>query len=171
MSRTVGLALPDTVTGVGAQTFEVTVTLRPTDSSRNFEAGLIVIGAETNRHYGLGVDSVVVTLGGGDQALNAVDAASFAASINVSGLGAGAHEVDVRVVPPPGLTLLAVSPPRVTVFVGEAATPPPTPTPTLVPTLEPSVQPSTEPASAVPSVSGAAGAGSPTIPLAASASP
>jgi YbbR domain-containing protein len=166
--RTVGLELPATVTAVGDQAFEVTVTLRPTDSSRNFTSGIIVVGADTNRTYVVGVESVIVTLGGGDQALNDVDASSFAASINVAGLAAGSHEVDVRVVPPSGLKLLAFSPPRVTVLVGDVATPPPTPTPTPLPTLEPSITP--EPATAEPSVSGAAGAGV-TPALSASASP
>lgn len=158
--RTVGLDLPTTVTGVGGQTFDVTVTLRPTDSSRNFSTGLIVVGADTDRTYTVGAQSVIVTLGGGDQALNAVDASSFAASINVAGLSSGSHDVDVRVVPPAGLKLIAVSPPRVTVFVGDVATPPPTPSPspTPAPTATPGVTP--VPGTAGPSASG--GAGSPT---------
>jgi len=83
VTRTVSLDLPSEITGVGEQTFQVTVTLRPTDSSRSFATGLVVVGAESNRTYSLGANSVIVTLGGGDQALNAVDAASFTASINV----------------------------------------------------------------------------------------
>lgn len=136
-SKEVGLELPDGITSVGDQTFAVTVTLRTSASSRNFTAGLIVIGAEPSRTYQLGVDSVAVTLGGGDQALNQVDASSFAASINVSGLAAGSHDVDVRVVAPGGLKLIGVSPNRITVFVSEIATPPPTPSPSPSQSLEP----------------------------------
>jgi hypothetical protein len=111
----------------------------------------------------LRLESVIVTLGGGDQALAGVDASSFAASINVAGLTPGSHEVDVRVVPPNGLKLVAVSPPRVTVLVGEVATPPPTPSPspTSVPTLEPSITP--EPATPEPTVSAAAGGATPAL--------
>jgi YbbR domain-containing protein len=139
VSKTVGLEVPAGLTTVGDQTFSVTVTLRAASSSRSFSAGLVVIGAESNRTYTLGVDHVLVTLGGGDQALNQVDAATFAASINVAGLTAGSHEVDVRAVPPSGLKLLAVSPSRITIFVSEMATPPPSPTgPQTSPSLEPS---------------------------------
>ena len=70
-------------------TFDVSVTLRPTERPARFSAGLVLVGAEPDRTYTLGVDSVVVTLGGGDQALDAVDAASFAASVNVAGLDDG----------------------------------------------------------------------------------
>jgi YbbR domain-containing protein len=176
VTRTVSLDLPSEITSVGEQTFQVTVTLRPTDSSRSFATGLIVVGAESNRTYSLGANSVIVTLGGGDQALNAVDAASFTASVNVAGLGAGSHDVDVRVVPPGGLTLLAVSPQQVTVFVSEVATPPPapTPSPTPLPTPEPSLvtpPPSTLESTPVPSVSSAAGESSPAVSAAVSASP
>jgi hypothetical protein len=168
----VSLDLPSEITGVGEQTFQVTVTLRPTDSSRSFASGLIMVGAESDRTYSLGANSVIVTLGGGDQALNGVDAASFTASINVAGLGAGSHDVDVRVVPPGGLTLLGVSPQQVTVFVSEAATPPPASTP--VPTPEPSLvtpPPSALEPTPVASVSSAAGESSPSVSAAASASP
>jgi YbbR domain-containing protein len=138
---TVGLDLPDGISAVGDQTFAVTVDLRESAATRSFSAGLIMIGAEPSRSYTLGADTVVVTLGGGDQALNQVDAASFAASINVTGLTAGSHDVDVRVVPPGGLKLLAISPTRVTVFVSELATPPPTPSPSPSPTPSPSPEP------------------------------
>jgi YbbR domain-containing protein len=164
--RTVNLILPSEVRAVGSDSVEVTVTLRPTDSSRNFSAGLVVVGADTNRTYTVGVTSVIVTLGGGDQALNQVDASSFTATINVAGLGPGSHEVDIQVTAPEGLKVLGVSPPRATVLVGEVATPPPTPspTPTSPPTLPPSTsfEPATpEPATPEPSVSGAAGTGEP----------
>ena len=166
VTRSVGLDLPAGVTAIGDQSFVVTVTLRPTDSTRSFTTGLIVVGAASDRQYTLGLTSVIVTLGGGDQALNAVDASTFAASINVSGLGTGSHDVDVRVVPPAGLRVLSVSPATVTVFVGDAATAPPTPGPTPSPTPgpTPSGPPASggfESASPNPSVSGAGGASSP----------
>jgi YbbR domain-containing protein len=145
-TTSVGLDLPADVSPVGTAAFDVTVTLRPSAASRNLSAGLVLVGTEPNRTYALAVDSVVVTLGGGQAALNAVDAGSFAASINVAGLGAGSHDVDVHVVPPSGLKQISISPSRVTVFVGEAASPPPTPSPTPSPTPTPT--PETSPASA-----------------------
>jgi YbbR domain-containing protein len=129
LSQAAALDLPDGLSPVGDQAFTISVSFRSSASSRSFSAGLVIVGAEPNRTYTLGVDSVVVTLGGGDQALNEVDAASFAVSINVSALTTGSHDVDVFVLPPTGLKLLAVSPARVTVFVGDLSTPPPTPSP------------------------------------------
>jgi YbbR domain-containing protein len=154
VTRSVGLDLPDQITDIGGQTFDVTVTLRASASSRNFAAGVVVVGADPKRTYSLGVDRVVVTLGGGDQALNAVDAASFAASINVAGLDAGSHDVDVRVVAPPGLKVVAVSPARITVFVSPLATPPPSPSPTPSPSPEPSASASAAALETSPSPSG-----------------
>jgi YbbR domain-containing protein len=159
-TTSVGLDLPSDISPVGDATFNVTITLRPSAASRNLSAGLILIGAEPNRTYALAVESVVVTLGGGLSALNAVDAGTFAASINVAGLGAGSHDVDVHVVAPPGLKLISVSPPRVTVFVGATATPPPTPSPTPAPS--PTPEPSAAAASgSVPASESPAASGSP----------
>jgi YbbR domain-containing protein len=167
VSKSVGLTLPDGVTGVGDQTINVTVTLRPTDSSRNFTAGVVVVGSDPARTYSVAVPNVVVTLGGGDQALNAVDASSFAASVDVSGLGSGQHDVDVHAVAPAGLKIIAISPAQVAVFVGDLATPPPTPTPApTFPPFSPEPPPSasaslnpTNEGSAAPSESAAAGVG------------
>lgn len=134
VTKSVGLDLPDGIEAIGDQAYEVKVDLRASASSRSFAAGLIITGAEPNRTYELGVNSVIVTLGGGDQALNAVDAVLFVVSVNVSGLASGAHDLDVRVVPPAGLKLLGLSSARVTVFVGDVATPPPPPSPSPSPT-------------------------------------
>lgn len=159
VEQSVGLDLPNGIAAVGDATFDVQVTLRPAESSRSFTAGVVMVGAEPDRTYLVAVDRVTVTLGGGQQALNAVDAASFTASVDVSGLSAGSHDVDVGVVPPSGLKLIAVNPVRITVFVGDIATPPPSPTPSPTPSPEPSSS-----ATAVPSAqepSGSVPAGSP----------
>ena len=147
VSRSVGLELPDGIAAVGDATFDVSVTLRAVESSRSFAAGVVMLGAEPGRTYLLAVDRVTVTLGGGQQALNDVDASSFTASVDVSGLSAGSHDVDVRVVPPTGLKLLAVSPARITVFVSDVATPPPTPSPSPTPPPTPAPTASPEPSS------------------------
>ena len=165
VTRTVGLELPDGITSVGGATFTVDVTLRTNAATRNFTAAITLVGTSSDRTYSLAVDTVVVTLGGGEQALNGVDAASFTASVAVAGLGAGSHDLGVVVTAPAGLSLLSVSPPRITVFVGEPATPPPTPSP--VPTPSPSPSPSVEPSSS-PITSGeaspsAAGSGEPSV--------
>ncbi len=132
-ATSVALDVPEGLTPVGADTVRVTVTLRPSASTRNFTVGLIVVGANSGRTYAVGVDAVVVTLGGGNDALSAVDASSFAASINVSDLGAGSHTLPVRLAVPAGLKLISISPSQVEVIVSPRVTPPPAPTPTAVP--------------------------------------
>jgi hypothetical protein len=62
--------------------------------------------------------------------LDAVDAATLRATLDVSGLVIGDTSVAVAVVAPPGTTLVAISPARVTVTVGAGPTSPPGPTPT-----------------------------------------
>jgi hypothetical protein len=121
------------------------VGLRVRAATRDFSAGLIVVGAEPDRTYTIGANSVVVTLGGGQHALDAVDAANFVASVNVAGIPDGQQEVNVRVAIPPALKLISISPSRVTVFVGTPATPPPTPAPTEPPTPTPTEPPTPTP--------------------------
>ncbi len=163
VSKSVGLDLPNGISAIGDQAYEVSVELRASASTRSFSVGLIVTGAEPNRTYELGANSVIVTLGGGDQALNSVDAVLFVASVNVSGLSTGPHDLDVRVVPPGGLKLLGMSPARITVFIGDVATPPPPPSPSPSPT--PSVAPEPSASAEAP------GSPSPSATPAVSASP
>jgi YbbR domain-containing protein len=147
MTTAVALDLAQGMSAVGADTVQVTFTLRAKGETRNFNAGVILLGAQPDRPYSLAVGSVVVTLGGGLQALAAVDATSLTASVDVAGLDAGSHDVTVRVATSPGTTVVSVSPPQVTVFVGPRATPPPTPEPTplFVPTFSPIPSPAAGP--------------------------
>jgi YbbR domain-containing protein len=134
VTKTVGLDLPDGITSVGNDSFAVGVQLRPSASTRNFTVGVVVVGGDPTRTYTLASDTVTVTLGGDDAALNAVDPTTFVGSVDVTGLDEGQHAVDVHVVAPAGLKLVAVSPTQITVFVSVAATPPPSPTPSPVET-------------------------------------
>src|SRR5204863_986682 len=109
VSAVVGLDLRQGISAVGNQAFTVQISLRPNESSRTFSAGLVLVGAESDRAYTIATDSVLVTLGGGEQALAGVDAAAFSATLTVTGLGAGAHDVTVRLTTPAGLKLLSVS--------------------------------------------------------------
>ena len=60
-------------------------------------------GARGDSTYQLSVDSVSVTLGGPLTTLDAMDAAAFTTSVDVSALAEGSHVVPVIVTPPAGL--------------------------------------------------------------------
>ena len=51
----------------------VTVTFRELEATRSLSAGVVLVGAEPDRTYTVGADSVTVTIGGTEQALGAVD--------------------------------------------------------------------------------------------------
>jgi len=153
VAQTVALDLPAGLTPAGVSTVKVTVTLHAQAATRDFQAGVIIVGADPGRTYTLGAQTVTVTLGGGLQALDAVDASSFVASIDVSGSSEGSHNITVRVAVPAGTTLISISPSVVTVFVSPLAkpAPPPTSAPTPIPSPTPSLFPFQSPAAPSPS--------------------
>jgi len=147
--KTVALDLPAGVTVGGATKAKVTVQVRERKGTRSLSAGIRIVGARDDREYLLSVDQVAVTLGGSLAALDAIDAAAFTVSIDVSALGEGSHMVRVVVRLPPGVTLVATNPALVGVTVTINATPTPTPTPTPPPpTPPPSPTPTVEPSAA-----------------------
>jgi YbbR domain-containing protein len=141
--KTVALDLPAGVTVGGATKATVTVQVRERKGTRSLSAGIEIVGARDDRAYELSVDRIAVTLGGSLAALDAIDAAAFTVSIDVSDLGEGSHVVRVSVPLPPGVTLVATNPALVGVTVTIHPTPPPPPTlsPSPTPTVEPSVAP------------------------------
>jgi YbbR domain-containing protein len=139
------LDLPDGVTAVGSPSVTVTITLRELEATRNLVAGLVLQGAEPDRTYTLGADSVTVTVGGTEAALRAIASSAFAATVDVTGLAEGRHEVPVRIDLPGDVRLVSVSAPQVAVFVSPRATPPPTPTPSPTPQPTPTPTPTPTP--------------------------
>jgi YbbR domain-containing protein len=63
-------------------------------------------------------------------ALDALDAATLQATLDVASLALGVSSVAVQFTPPPGMTLVSISPTSVNVTVVAGPTPPPSPTPT-----------------------------------------
>ncbi|MBM4407533.1 MAG: hypothetical protein FJ038_02760 [Chloroflexi bacterium] len=137
--------LPEGVSAVGGRFVTVTVRLRETEATRTITAGLVLVGAESDRTYILGVESVLVTIGGTERALTAMAPGSFTGVVDVTAVAEGQQAISVRVTLPDGVRLIAVSPPEVTVFVSPRATPPPTPSPSPTP---PASAPTTAPAAA-----------------------
>ena len=127
--RTVVLALPAGILALGDDAVKVTITLRPVTATRTFSAGIVLTGTASGFAYALSVDRVLVTVGGSVADLDRLSATTFTVSVDVTGLGSGAHDLAVGANLAAGLTLVAVSPASVTVTVQGPSTPPPSPVP------------------------------------------
>ena len=126
-SRTleVGLALPSGVVALDAQTVTVTIGVRALTATRSFEVGLRLIGVQPSLDYEVGVDRVLITVGGSTADLDRLIGATLAVDLDVTTLGPGTTDVTVTAALPPGVTLAAASPARVQVVVTARPTPAP----------------------------------------------
>ena len=120
----VDLALPTGIVQIGEGTFDVTVTIRPVTGTRTFSAGIALAGARDDRTYQLSTNSVVVTAGGSMADLDRLQAQTLEVAANVGSLGTGEHTVALVANLPSGVTLLTISPARITVVVGVPSTSP-----------------------------------------------
>lgn len=133
------LALPAGVVAVGPEPISVTIKIRPVTATRTYNAGLRLLGTSAVLTYTLSVDQVLATIGGSTADLDRLSGATLVMDLDVTGLKPGVHEVPVTANLPAGTTLVAASPPKVTVTIVEAT---------------PSASPAT-PAVPAPSASGA----------------
>jgi YbbR domain-containing protein len=122
----VALALPPGVVAVDDSPITVTIKIRPVTATRTYSAGLRLVGASSDLTYALSTDRVLVTIGGSTADLDRLSGATLVMDLDVTGLKAGSHLVAVTANLPVGTTLVAVSPPKVTVTV---AIPPPSAAP------------------------------------------
>ena len=132
--QVVGLVLPPGVQVIGPETVEVTVRLRPKTATRTFQAGLILVGARSDRHYELSTDSVLVTITGSVADLDRLAATSFSLTVDVTGFDPGTHIVEVSANLTAGLSLQNVSPNPIEVSVSIVE---PSPGPTAGPSPAP----------------------------------
>jgi YbbR domain-containing protein len=117
----VGLVLPTGVAAVDEKPIRVSIKIRPVTGTRTFSAGLRLVGANSTLTYALSVDRVLVTIGGSTADLDRLSGAGLVMDLDVSGLKAGTHDVPVTANLPVGTTVVAVSPPTVTVTIGTTA--------------------------------------------------
>ncbi len=130
LTRTVPLALPDGVDSISGGSVSVTVALKPVAGTRTFSTGIVLSGARDDRTYSLSTATILVTVGGNVADLDGLDPRSLAVVADVDGLGPGIHKVKLKLSLPADLTLVATSPPDVTVTVAtNASTPPASPSP------------------------------------------
>jgi YbbR domain-containing protein len=128
-SVSVALQPPDGVSVAGSSQVVISVHISAERGSRSYVVGLTLDGGQPDHSYSLPVSDVLVTLGGTSATLQALDAATLTATLEVGSLPPGDSTVNVQFTPPAGLTLVSISPPTLTVTVVTSPTPPP-PTPT-----------------------------------------
>jgi YbbR domain-containing protein len=111
-SRTleVGLALPTGVVALDAQEVTVTIGVRAVTGTLS---------------YKVGVDRVLITVGGTTPDLDRLIGATLAVDLDVTTLGPGTTDVPVSAALPAGVSLVSASPPRVQVVVTARPSPPP----------------------------------------------
>ncbi|MDP8904777.1 MAG: CdaR family protein, partial [Chloroflexota bacterium] len=124
----VPLALPAQVTASGSAQVRVAVTIIEESGTRSFQVGVAPAGARPDRLYVLGTPALDVVLGGLLSELDGVDASELLATVAVGDLEVGTHSVAVEFGPVGRLTLVSITPPRISVTV-EAPAPTPMPTP------------------------------------------
>jgi YbbR domain-containing protein len=139
LTRTVGLALPEGVDPIGSATVEVTIEIREISASRTYSTGIFLSGARDDRTYTLSTDRVSVVIGGPVASLDALDPTQVRATVDVSALPVGSHQVPVVIgTLAGGLAVLSVTPAEVGVVVGEPIRPSASPSPSPGPSPSPS---------------------------------
>lgn len=121
------LALPTGIVALGSEQVRVTVGIRAVTATRSFEVGVRLIGAQPQFDYKVGVDRVLVTVGGSPADLDRLVGSTLAVDLDVSALGAGTTDVPVSAALPAGVTLVTASPDQVAVTVTPRPTPAPSP--------------------------------------------
>jgi YbbR domain-containing protein len=133
VTGSLGLVLPQGVDVLGLSTVRITATISATQATRTFSVGIVLSGAQSDRTYALSTDQVLVTLGGTTASLATLQGDALVVTADVDGLGAGTHLIALRTTLPAGITMLAVSPPKVTVTITAAQSPSPEPPPSPSP--------------------------------------
>jgi YbbR domain-containing protein len=121
LTTTADLDLPAGVVPIGDTQVSVKVTFRPLTSTRNFEAGVQLVGERADLAYSIDVDRILATIGGSVADLDRLEASTLVMDLDVAGLGPGVSAVRVTAALPAGLTLVAASPETVLVTVTERA--------------------------------------------------
>ena len=133
LDRRFGLALPDGVAAVGADTVRVVVRLSPVTDTRAFGAAVRLVGGSPGTSASIATTRVVVALFGPVALLDTVGARPLLGTVDATGLGPGQYELPLSVEVPDGISVADISPPTVVVTVVDLATPSPSPAPTATP--------------------------------------
>ena len=123
----VKLALPTGVVAVSDAPVTVSIKVRPVTGTRTFSAGLDLVGDTADHAYALSTDRVLITIGGSTADLDRLSGATLVATLDVTGLDAGVHDVPVTANLPTGTTLVAADPATVKVTITAIAPASPAP--------------------------------------------
>jgi YbbR domain-containing protein len=125
VAQTVGLILPQGVAVLGDPNVHVNAHIAAQTGTRTFSVGPVLSGAHDDRTYSLSTDQVNLTIGGSSAVLAGIQGDSLVVTADVNALGPGTHVVPLKATLPAGVTLVAISPPTVTVTVSAVASPVP----------------------------------------------
>jgi len=128
----VGLALPAGLTVSGSDKVSVVLTIAQDTGTQTFGVGVTLQNEQLGYSYALSSGQVHVTFGGPITTLASFDATQLVATADVAGAAPGDHAVRLTVQTPPGMSLVSIDPPEVTVTI--SAPPSPSPSPQAVPT-------------------------------------
>jgi YbbR domain-containing protein len=118
----VDLALPTGIVSTGIDQVKVTIAIRAETATRNFDVGVRLVGARPDYAYDVDIDRLLLTVGGAPADLDRIVGSTLAADLDVASLGPGSSDVTVGATLPPGVTMVAASPPQVPVTVTVRAT-------------------------------------------------
>jgi len=139
VTQTVAFALPTGVAPLGVASVRVTVRIEAVTDTRTFSAGLRLDGRDPTLTYDLSVQSVLLTVYGSTADLDRLGSAAITVGLDVSGLGAGRHQVTVIPSLPSGVTVVTIDPSTVTINI---TAPAPSPSDALPSGALPSPSPS-----------------------------
>ncbi len=120
ITRQVAIAVPDGVSVLQQDVVRVTIRIVPLVLTQAFTAVPIPDGVGRGLQVLSPLPSVQVIFQGPASALRSLGAADFRATVNLEGLGPGAHRATVEVDPPSGVSVQAVNPRVIGVTLGEA---------------------------------------------------
>jgi len=113
--KTVALDLPADVSVSGGTSVTVTVKIEPAEGRRTLGITVVAVGLDADLSISGALPLVEVVLLGQLPSLQELRPNDVAATINLSGLGAGTHELAVAVSAPAGASVAAVTPAKVSV--------------------------------------------------------
>src|SRR3990172_1916205 len=113
--RTVALDLPADVSVSGGARVTVTGKIEPAEGRRTLGMTVVAVGLDADLSISGALPLVEVVLLGQLPALQELRPNDVTATINLSGLGAGTHEIAVAVSAPAGASVAAVTPAKVSV--------------------------------------------------------
>jgi YbbR domain-containing protein len=140
-TRQVGVGVAEGLSVVQQETVRVTVRISPIVLSQSFTTVPVPDNLGAGVQITSALPSVQVVLQGPASSLQNLLATDLRASLNLAGLPAGTHQINVEVAAPPGVTTQSVSPRIVPVTLVVVTPPTPVPEPTQPPPPTPTPEP------------------------------